>query len=78
VQQREMTTNLQEATVSVADTGGAVQANLLDEAVTTESTMGWGVLVRHSLAESKSSIGQLCYLQSASRRELLALQPDVL
>jgi hypothetical protein len=78
VQQRETTTNLQEATVLVADTGGAVQANLLDEEVTTESTMGWGVLVRHSLAESKSSIGQLCYLQSASRRELLALQPDVL
>jgi hypothetical protein len=78
VQQRETTTNPPEATVSAADTGGAVRANLSDEEMTTESTMGWSVLVRHSLAESRSSIGQLCSLQSASRRELLALQPEVL
>ena len=79
VQQQDTMTNPQEAAVSAADTGGAAQANLLnEEAMTTESIMGRSVLVRHSLAEARSSIGQLCSIQSASKWELLALQPEVL
>ena len=79
VQQQETMTNPQEAAVSAADTGGAALVNLLDEeATTTESITTRSVLVRHSFAEARGSISQLCSIQSAVKWELLALQPEVL